>query len=524
MDDKIEVTSLLRGRKLKRELTLLPLTGLIYFTVCGGAFGIEGLVSSCGPGLAILMLILVPAIFSIPNMLIARELLSLMPHEGGSYHWIKKAFGPLAGFMAGWGNWIVSFLDVALYPLLAYKYLLHLFPALAKGPMLIGVPVYQFLISGIIIWGMSFLQINGAKLTGWVNNGLAIICAIPLFAMGFIGLWYALSTGVALHLPFLPMEEEIGVKSLSEAFSAGIVIILWNYMGWELPAAAGSEIMAPKKTYPHAMALVLMLTVATYMIPILGGLYGITGQNDSYMAWGREASSEAGIGADLAKHGITEVQISSWGANIDSASQSGWKFTDIAQIIGTNFGGELFGQVLGALMTLAAVISMIGLFAGNSLGGTRIPFALAEDGMFPQWMTKVHPKYGTPYVTIIVTAFIYWIFATCHFSTLIAADVFLSLAVIALELLAVWVLRFTLPERPRNMVPGGWIGLTIATLLPLTVIVIAIGSRIMVDGLKSISIALALMAVGLIAYVPFRSWIKKDVPDVDPFLGDPEES
>ena len=83
-------------RKLKRELTLLPLFGLIYFTVSGGSFGIEALVGWSGPGLAMLLIIITPLIFSLPNMLMVRELNSMMPVEGGYYHWIKQAFGPFS--------------------------------------------------------------------------------------------------------------------------------------------------------------------------------------------------------------------------------------------------------------------------------------------------------------------------------------------------------------------------------------------------------------------------------------------
>ncbi len=86
-------------KRLKRELTLLPLFGLIYFTVCGGSFGIEPLVGWSGPGLALVLIVITPLIFSLPNMLMVRELNSMMPVEGGYYHWIKQAFG---GFADSW--------------------------------------------------------------------------------------------------------------------------------------------------------------------------------------------------------------------------------------------------------------------------------------------------------------------------------------------------------------------------------------------------------------------------------------
>ena len=101
MAEKLALTQTEKS-KLKRELTLLPLFGLIYFTVCGGSFGVEPMVSLSGPGFAILLLFLTPLVFSIPNMLMVRELQSMMPAEGGYYHWLKKAFGPFVGFMGGW--------------------------------------------------------------------------------------------------------------------------------------------------------------------------------------------------------------------------------------------------------------------------------------------------------------------------------------------------------------------------------------------------------------------------------------
>ena len=106
-------------KKLKRELTLWPLFGLIYFTVCGGAFGAEPMVGWSGPGLALLLFVLTPLFFSIPNMLMVREMQSMMPVEGGYYHWLKVAFGPFVGYMGGWMNWVVSWVDVSIYPVLA---------------------------------------------------------------------------------------------------------------------------------------------------------------------------------------------------------------------------------------------------------------------------------------------------------------------------------------------------------------------------------------------------------------------
>ncbi|MCX6080785.1 MAG: APC family permease [Chloroflexi bacterium] len=502
--------------KLKRELTLLPLAGLIYFTVSGGTFGIEGLIGYSGPGLAMLMIILTPIIFSLPNVMMVRELTTLMPAEGGYYHWVKQAFGSFTGFMAGWNNWIVSWLDVAIYPVLAYYYLSFFFPWLNDGPTIFGINLWQIVISGIIIWSISYMQIRGAQISGWFTNGLGVLLIIPLFVMGFIGIYNWVVAGMAFDLPFLPGGEPITPEALGGALSTGLFIVMWNYMGWELPTAAGDEIVNPKKTYPMALTLVLVGVMLTYAIPTFGGLYGGGGEKDTYLLWGIEATSDSGIGADLANdYGVTEQQVLDMGA--DPTGSTGWEFPNIGRAVGTIFGGPGFGIFLGGWLTFAAVLSMVGLFTGNSLGGTRIPFALAEDGMFPRWMVKVHPKYGTPYIAIIVTGFIYWFFASFDFSTLVVADVFLQLVVILAEFGALWVFRFKMPDAPRDRVPGGWFGLVLVSLGPVLIILVAIISQFLEEGWSSLGFALLFMLAGALLYIPIMKYLKPGVPDVNPF-------
>jgi amino acid transporter len=161
---------------------------------------------------------------------------------------------------------------------------------------------------------------------------------------------------------------------------------------------------------------------------------------------------------------------------------------------------------------------MIGLFIGNGLGGTRIPFALAEDGMMPKFMVKVHPKYGTPWVSILICGVIFSIFSLQAFEALVVIDVFLNMLVLLACFFALWVLRFKDPDRPRNKVPGGWIGLVVITLLMTSVVGMAIVFNYLDSGMESISWALYAMAIGAVLYFPIRYWIKRGIPDVDPYV------
>ena len=522
--------------KLKRELTLLPLFGFIYFTVCGGSFGAEPMVSMSGPGLAILLFALTPLVFSIPNMLMVREMQSLMPVEGGYYHWLKTAFGPFVGFLGGWSNWVVSWVDVSIYPVWAAYYLGYFIPALRNGATIGGVEVpswvLSWLVALVLIWAISALSIRGARLSGLFTNWLGAIMMVPLVLMSIVGIWAWIKSGTTISLPFLASGDAVTFGALIPALGTGIYVAMWNFMGWELPTAASDEVVNPKRTYPIAMVLVLVATIASYSIPTVAGLYGGAGENGKYQLWGLEASDEeVGIVGDLAGEDATPEQVDEWTGKLQSwgvepASSVGWEFPDIAHAVADKLTGQTNGglaKLLGALVSFAAVLSMTGLFIGNGLGGTRIPFALAEDGMMPKFMVKVHPKYGTPWVSIIFCGIIFSIFSLQAFEVLVVIDVFLNMLVLLACFYAMWVMRFKDPDRPRQKVPGGWFGLALITLSITAVVLLAIVFNYLDSGTSTISWALIAMAIGAVLYFPIRKYVKPGVPDVDPYEASSEE-
>ncbi|MCS6908651.1 MAG: APC family permease, partial [Anaerolineales bacterium] len=455
-------------KKLKRELTVLPLFGLLYFTVCGGAFGTEGIIGYSGPGMALILLAVTPILFSIPSMLMVRELSSMMPVEGGFYHWVKQAFGPFAGFLVAWMNLLTSWLDVSIYPVLAAYYLGFFIPALRNGTSIGGIflsgKLLSWLVALALIWSIVLLQIRGARLSGLTADWLGLVMMIPLLIMSILGFSNWIRQGGEISLPLLPEGETIW-----GAFSVGLFIAMWNYMGWELPSSAGGEIVHPRRTYPLAMALTLLATVLTYSLPVTAGLFGGAGENGKYQLWGIEENQPGeGIAAVLADYGITAEQLEAWG--VDGSRSIGWQYPDVAQEIGKKFSPthSQLGQWLGMLVTLSAVLSMTGLFIGNSLGASRLPYALAEDGMMPLWMVKTHPRYGTPWVAILVAGVLFSLFSLGTFAFLVVVDVFMDTMALLLQFLALWKLRFSHPNVPRARIPGGWLGLTLVTLGPVS--------------------------------------------------------
>lgn len=510
-------------KKLKRELTVLPLFGLLYFTVCGGAFGTEGIIGYSGPGMALILLAVTPILFSIPSMLMVREMNSMMPAEGGFYHWVKQAFGPFVGFIVAWMNLLTSWLDVSIYPVLAAYYMGFFVPALR-----VGVTVGEFAISGkalswvfalILIWSIVYLQIRGARLTGLTADWLGLVMMIPLLIMSFFGILNWARAGFQVSLPLLPEGQ-----TMWGAFSVGLFIAMWNYMGWELPSSAGGEIVNPRRTYPLAMALTLLATIFTYALPVSAGLFGGAGQEGKYQLWGIEENETGeGIGVALEDYGVTGEQLTSWG--IDSSRSIGWQYPDIAEEIGRVFDptNAALSRFLGVLVTFSAVLSMTGLFIGNSLGAGRLPYALAEDGMMPLWLVKTHPKHGTPWIAILIAGVLFSIFSLGTFAFLIVIDVFMDAVALLIQFLSLWKLRFSRPEIPRAKVPGGWMGLVLVTLGPTLVIGLAVVSQIVEEGWSSLGLAILMILVGALLYFPIRKWVKPGIPDVNPFEAAPDE-
>ncbi len=87
---------------MKKGISLPHLAAIIYFTVSGGAFGLEELVRAAGPGLAFLLLIATPLLFSVPTALMSAEMGSMLPLGGGYYRWVYFALGRFWGFQEGW--------------------------------------------------------------------------------------------------------------------------------------------------------------------------------------------------------------------------------------------------------------------------------------------------------------------------------------------------------------------------------------------------------------------------------------
>jgi amino acid transporter len=428
-----------------RKAGLFYLVFVMFSYTTGGPFGLEDMVTTSGPGMTLIYLLVLPFFWCIPVSLVSAELTTAMPVEGGFYRWTRAAFGDFWGFLAGWWNWSASFLLGGAYAVLFTDYLVYYFPGITGWK--------HYLVSVALIAVITWINVRGIQMVGQVATALEIFIFVPVMAMIVIGLakWR--------HNPFVPIVPPH--QALFKVFGVGLALGLWLYSGYEQLSTVAEEVENPQRSYPRALALVVPLSIATYFLPTLVGL---------------------AAGGDW----------QNW--------HTGY-FSDAARVI----GGSWFGHPwLGTWMTLAAMVGNIALLNSTVLTTTRMPFAMAEDGYLPVALTRKHSRYGTPWLTIVVSAVIYGLLAWQSLGQLISVYIWLRSATTVLTVLSAWKLRRTRPEMSRAFViPGGNLGLIYVVAAPVVMAMVALlgSDRFALIG-GAIAIVLGPAVYGIVAFRP----------------------
>jgi amino acid transporter len=409
-----------QNSSLLRKASLFYLVFVMFSYTTGGPFGLEDMVTTSGPGLTLVFILVLPFFWCIPVSLVSAELTTAMPVEGGFYRWTRAAFGDFWGFLAGWWNWTASFLLGGVYAVLFADYLVYYFPSLTGWK--------HYLVSLALIAVITWINVRGIQMVGRVATALETFIFVPVITMVVIGLahWHRNP-----FVPFVPPHQPP-----FKVFGVGLALGLWLFSGYEQLSTVAEEVDNPQRSYPRALALVVPLSIATYFLPTLAGL---------------------AAGGDWQK----------W--------HTGY-FPDVAQQIGSLTGISWLGTSwLGTWMTLAAMVGNIALLNSTVLTTTRMPFALAEDGYLPVALTRKHSRYGTPWLAIIISAVIYGILAQHKLTQLISIYIWLRSATTVLTVLSAWKLRRSRPEMPRGFViPGGRLGLFYVVGAPVVMALVAL--------------------------------------------------
>src|SRR5437763_12630765 len=147
----------------------------MYSYTTAGPFGLEDMVRTSGPGMTLIYQLVIPFFWCIPISLVAAELTTAMPVEGGFYRWTRAAFGDFWGFLAGWWNWCASFLLGGAYAVLFTDYLSFVLPGVS------GWKHYAISVSLIVV--IAYINVRGIDLVGKVATALTLVTLLPIAAM-----------------------------------------------------------------------------------------------------------------------------------------------------------------------------------------------------------------------------------------------------------------------------------------------------------------------------------------------------
>ena len=373
-----------------RKASLFYLVFVMFSYTTDGPFGLEDMVTTSGPGITLIYLLVLPFFWCIPVSLVSAELTAAMPVEGGFYRWTRAAFGDFWGFLAGWWNWSASFLLGGAYAVLFTDYLVYYFPKMAWWE--------HWLVSVALIAGLTWINVRGIQLVGQVATALEIFIFIPVITMVVMGLAHWRQN------PFTPFV--VPHQATFRIFGVGLALGLWLYSGYEQLSTVAEEVENPQRSYPRALAVVVPLSMAAYFLPTLAGLAS-AGHWDQW--------------------------------------HTGY-FSEAARTIGGTFHEHAW---LGTGMTLAAMVANVALLNSTILTTTRMPFAMAEDRYLPPALTRKHARYGTPWLAIAVSCVIYALLAWQSLGQLISVYIWLRSATTVLTVLSAWKLRRTQPDMER---------------------------------------------------------------------------
>jgi amino acid transporter len=467
-------------------MRLLPLIGATYFMVAGGPYGIEDILGDAGYVRALLLLLVVPILWSLPTALMVGELASALPEEGGYYCWVRRALGGFWGFQEAWLSLAASVFDMAIYPVIFVLYLSRVAPSLTLGYR--GTLWELAVVLGCVAWNL-----RGAKAVGEGSVGMFAVLLAPFVVMVAAGFWKGLFTSspilagsnMAAHALTFGARLRHGLTLLqapvaAPSFAGAVSVTLWNYMGWDNASTVAQEVEAPQRNYPRAMLISAALVAATYIVPLAAvGLAGIPADQFSTGAWTVAARSIAGPG--------------------------------------------VFGTGLVLAVVAGGMLNGTGMFNALMLSYARVPYALAKDGLLPRFLARTTRPSATrapvPWASVLVCAVAWALALRLSFERLISIDLVLYGASLLLEFVALVVLRLREPSLVRPFrIPGGITISILAGVGPALLIAFALyaarGER--VGPLPAPAFAALVAVAGPAAYLVARLGASRRLPASHP--------
>jgi amino acid transporter len=430
---------------MKKKLGFWQQVALIFFTVSGGAYGLEALVGAVGATWSVILVIALPLLWAAPVALMVAELSTAIPEEGGYYIWVKRGLGKFWGFQEGWWTLCYSAVDLALYPVLFVTYLGFFFPTL--GAETFQMSLLRWGICVVFIIGALLMNLRGTQAVG--TNALAnlMLVSFPFLLLTICGFFYG-----DWSLLKNAFSGDHLTHTTPAAIATGLAVVLWNYCGWDNVSTYASEVENPQKNYPRALSVSLLIIVLSYLLPLLAGFKATTTPTD----WSEGA---------------------------------GWPA--IAE--------KLAGSWLGILGGIAALLSAWALFNSQLLYISRLPTAMAKDGWLPKAIAKTSPQ-GSPITALLIMSGLAAVFSSLSLGKLMVVDILFYTLGLSLEFCALVALRKKEPHLARPFrIPLETLGLTILSIIPISLAVIVAVFSTMGEGGSFVQVGI--VAAGVVAGV-----------------------
>jgi APA family basic amino acid/polyamine antiporter len=334
------------------------------------------------------------------------EMGAMFPRSGGVYVFLREAYGALPAFLYGWASLVVVISGAMAAVAVGFaEYLSYFVPVLSTSHIVLEIPVPwgRFTLSAGQLVAAASLAVLGAVNYVGVRTGnlvnvvltaakVAGLSAIPILAL-------VAGTVTPSYTPVVPAEV---VRPLA-SFGVAMIAVLWTYESWYYVTYAAGEIRDPQRNVPRALVIGVLLLTAIYVIVNVAYLHALTIDE---------------------MRGVTRIA--------ERAAQA------------------LMGAPGAAFIAATVVISTFGCNAAGLLGGSRVLFAMARDGVFLPAASRVHPTYRTPHVAVLaLTGWSIVLALSGSYEQLFTYVVFASILFSVLAGLAIFRLRRTHPDHPR---------------------------------------------------------------------------
>lgn len=331
---------------------------VLFYLVTGFTVRWIGAAAAAGPSSIVIWLIGCLA-FYLPLMFTVLELSSRYPDEGGCYVWSKRAFGEFAGFITGWTYWTCN---LPYFPGLFYfTAAAALFLGGAEWRKLGQSPVYFIGFSLFALAFASGLNIRGLSVGKWLHNAGAIGLWIPALLLLGLGVLAWQRFGSATEFTAGSLHPSTHLKD----------IIFWSTIafslsGLESASMLGEEIRDARRSIPRALLIAGVLITALYILGTIAMLVA-----------------------------MPQAEI----ANLDG-------FMTAIETVSDRIGLSMVTPVIAALLVMGGLGQAGAWFAA----GGRLPFVAGLDRYLPPVFGRLHPRYGSPHVSLISQAIIAAVF------------------------------------------------------------------------------------------------------------------